>query len=91
MMLGTFEPGWLAGPWGWSGYVAVDDVCCFFYHQPPGTEPTSAIVGDHLRLTGHFDDPAASTCRIATGDPPVPEPDELAKVYCQERFVATAA
>jgi hypothetical protein len=33
---------------------------------------------------------AAVPCRIAPGDPPVPEPDELAVDYCRERFVATS-
>lgn len=91
MILGTFEPGWLAGPFGFSGAIAAaGGACCFFYHQPPGSEPIFPLDGDRLRLTGHFDDPAATTCRIATGDPPIPEPDELAVVYCRERFVATS-
>lgn len=86
---GTFEPAWLAHPFGFSGAITAAD-CCFFYHRPPGSEPISVADGDRIRLTGHFDDPAASGCRVATGDPPIPEPDELAVAYCRERFVATS-
>lgn len=88
-VFGNFEPGWLAHPFGFDGAISAAD-CCFFYHQPPGSERTTGVDGDRLRVTGHFDDPAAQNCHIATGDPPVPEPDELAVVYCRERFVATS-
>jgi len=87
---GTFEPAWLAAPFGFAGAIGGTGSCCFFYHQPPGAEPVTAIDGDRLRLTGHFSDPAADGCRIATGEPPIPERDELARVHCREQFVATS-
>jgi hypothetical protein len=72
-----------------SGAISAGDTY-MFYHQPPGSPLTSGTDGQPIRITGHFDDPAASSCRMAPGDPPVPEPDELAIIYCRERFVATS-
>ena len=49
-------------------------------------------VGTHVELTGHFDDPAAATCRMvplpgAIG-PVVPQARTVA--LCRQAFVATA-
>lgn len=49
------------------------------------------IVGRSLRITGHFDDPAAQTCRET--DAPFGEattPPQQVIAYCQAMFVLTA-
>ena len=89
MILGSFEPSWLAHPFGFSGAIAAADGY-MMYHLTPGIDRVSAPDGTRLRLTGHFDDAAAESCRVATDEPPVPEPDALAISYCRERFVVTS-
>lgn len=86
-MLGDFEPGWLAAPFGFAGAIstATDP---FFYSMRSGQ--TGFIDGQRIQIAGHFDDPAAGNCHMAVGDPPVAEPDKLAKIACQSRFVATS-
>jgi len=88
-ILGTFEPAWLAHPFAFSGAISAGEGY-MFYHAAPGTEFGSGSDGQRLRITGHFDDPAAATCRISTGDPEVADPDELAILHCREKFVATS-
>jgi hypothetical protein len=49
------------------------------------------IIGEQLRVTGHFDDPAAQTCvekEPPFGGPATP-PDEVI-ASCQRLFVLTA-
>jgi hypothetical protein len=49
------------------------------------------IIGRSLRITGHFDDPAAQTCRET--DAPFGEattPPQQVIAYCQRMFVLTA-
>ena len=50
---------------------------------------TDFVDGQRIQITGHFDDAVADDCRMAVGDPPVAEPDKLARMACQSRFVAT--
>ena len=53
----------------------------------PPDGPPSPEVGSIVRLTGHFDDPAAADCSVAPGEPPVPRDDTVAVLYCRARFV----
>jgi hypothetical protein len=57
----------------------------------PDTAVTSAdIYGEQLRITGHFDDPAAQTCvetEAPFGEPS--DPDDVI-AYCRNLFVMTA-
>jgi hypothetical protein len=84
---GVYEPAWLAAPFGFSGAIQTVGGP-FFYHRESG-ERSPYSDGERLRITGHYADPAANTCTIATGEPPIPEPDEFAVAYCREIFVAT--
>lgn len=86
---GTYEPGWLASPMGFTGAIS-DGRTGFFYYQPPDAERPNVADGQRLRITGHFDDAAAESCRMMTGTELHPEPEELAVLSCRERFVETA-
>lgn len=56
----------------------------------PGLEISSGLSGKWVRVTGHYDDPAAAACAY----PPDPgnyyNPPEAAVTYCRQRFVVTA-
>jgi hypothetical protein len=86
---GTFEPEWLAHPHAAAGAIS-NGRQGFFFHQPPDAEREQLAEGQRVRVTGHFDDPAAATCAMATGVEGTPEPDAIAVLYCRERFVASA-
>ena len=53
--------------------------------RPTGRPPPTA--GQILRVVGHFDDPAAGSCAISPGEPPVPLDPLVAALYCREQFV----
>ncbi len=89
---GTFDPGWLANPIDGvytlratpgQGIGQID------MHKPPDAGIELPAEGAILRVTGHFDDPAASTCFIAPleGEVPVPADERATLLYCRERFV----
>lgn len=84
---GTFEPAWLAHPFGFSGAIGTDEAYLFYREPEGGPSPAH---GQLLRITGHFNDSAAETCHIAPGDPPVSQPDSLAVMACRGVFVATS-
>lgn len=52
--------------------------------------PANAIVGERLRISGHFDDPAARTC-VET-EAPFGQPSDPQDVIdsCRNLFVMTA-
>lgn len=85
---GTFEPAWLASP------INVDPLSIDASQRmgpmtlsfpPDGPErPEAASI---IRVTGHFDDPAAAECTVAPGDPPVARDQRTAQLYCRARFV----
>jgi len=79
---GSYEPSWLANPQnlnylGWPEAIAL--------HFPPeaglNAPPNASIV----RVTGHFSDPASTTCVIELGAMPV-DP-VVAELWCREQFV----
>ena len=86
--VGVYRPGWLASPFAFSGAIQAKGLPFFYIlRDRPATDP---VEGQMLRIAGHYDDPAAATCAIAYGEPPVPEPESLAVAYCRGKFVATA-
>jgi hypothetical protein len=62
-----------------------------YWNPASGLKPTSFPGGQTLRITGHFDDPAALTCHLA-GVPSsqVTEPPADVVLACRETFVVTA-
>ncbi len=88
---GTFEPAWLATPLGETP-ISVDPATSIgpfavrFGPDGPGAPDAGAIV----HVTGHFDDPAATGCAVAPGDPPEPIDSRTATLLCRERFVVEA-
>lgn len=61
----------------------------FTFHQPTAAPPTTEGNRVTVRVTGHFDDPAANTC-VAGELPGAPPPSpELIVLACRSRFVAT--
>lgn len=93
---GTFEPEWLAGPLAGdllTVYPIGDRLGPFVVHFPPGGASLPAA-GSVLRVRGHFDDPAASTCAISLPDPVKPTAEtlvpvlaEAAELLCRQQFV----
>ena len=87
LFAGTFEPAWLAAPGGFD-LLSVDPqerIGPFVIYFPPEVERLSG--GEIVRLTGHFDDPAATGCVVSPGDPPAEIDERTAVLYCRERFV----
>jgi hypothetical protein len=93
LSLGSFEPGWLADP-----NVATFQLVTvkpgmglgrIEIHISPDNGLGRPAEGSIIRVVGHYDDPAASTCRIASGaEGEETVADERAAVfYCRERFV----
>jgi hypothetical protein len=84
---GTYEPSWLASPnnltyLGWPGAVLV-------LHFPPELGSAGPAHGSMVRVTGHFSDPASTTCVIsdAPGHHGVPVEQVFAEIWCREQFV----
>ena len=85
---GTFEPGWLAHPVSF-GFLSVDPnarIGPFAMRFAPDGPP-SPTVGQIIRVVGHFDDPAAGSCTISPGEPPLPLDPLATGLYCREQFV----
>ena len=101
---GTFEPTWLAHPCANMSYIrstptpSMGDQPLFLHYPAPGvTNPTlTSNDGQHVRIAGHYDDPAARGCVIEPADPPrldgrtFEASDPTADVaVCRMRFVVT--
>lgn len=85
---GTFEPSWLAFPFT-SAFLSITDgneIGPFSMRVAPGG-PAQPAPGAIVRVTGHFDDPAARGCTVSPGDPPTPIDARAAELYCREQFV----
>jgi len=96
--LAGVEPAWLGEPMTdvvqWTeprgaATCQADGACHFaFLHFPPDADPWTLPLDRWVRLTGHFDDPLAATCRWnGTNDPKTPE---QAVELCREAFVVSA-
>lgn len=85
---GEWEPAWLASPLNFA-LISVDPNERIgpmdLRFAPDGPEPPQA--GSIIRVSGHFDDPAASGCQRAPGDPPEPEDPRMSELYCRMQFV----
>jgi hypothetical protein len=93
------EPGWLIHPFAFAAVSSSDTLHGpdFFVRLAPRVDrwpmPTSSQM---IVLTGHFDDPASSTCEFSTPDPelqPGVEPtfEDKASIVlrCREQFVVS--
>ena len=83
---GTYEPRWLASPenlsyLGWPNTITL--------HFPPDSGSAVAANASIVRVTGHFSDPASTTCVItdAPGQHGVPVDPIFAELWCREQFV----
>jgi hypothetical protein len=89
---GTFEPSWLANPIDGSYTLRAkpgQGIGQIDMHKAPDAGIELPAEGAILRVTGHFDDDAASTCFIAplVGEVPSPADERATLLYCRERFV----
>jgi hypothetical protein len=91
---GMFEPAWLASPFP-AGLAVVNPkvgqgIGRTLLRIPPGAGYELPVSGAIVRLTGHYDDPAAATCRITFGGEgdarPAPDPRAVL-YYCREQLV----
>jgi hypothetical protein len=88
---GTYEPKWLAFPMNsFPLSVSADDGRSLALRlRPDGPPPPDA--GSIARVTGHFDDPAAQTCRMSVPPSddasPVPIDPAIAILICRQEFV----
>jgi hypothetical protein len=91
--VGTLEPRWLAGlsfallwvDWGPEWGIGNSLVLRF---SPESQLDDSPAQGSILRVTGHFNDPVATTCVIrGVGYLESDAPAETAELYCREGFV----
>lgn len=94
------EPDWLLGPftavWIYDRENPTYDAPGVIrfevrFHPDAGIRPCGLPGSGWYRLTGHFDDPAAVTCRETVVNELVPSIDPAAVIRaCRETFVATA-
>jgi hypothetical protein len=86
---GGYEPAWLANP-DTLAYLGWPDAIALHFGPEAGLPPNASIV----RVTGHFSDPASSTCVIRPtmdGFPIGAEVDPvIAELWCREQFVVEA-
>lgn len=86
---GEWEPSWLTYPvsvsYLWADFQA--GIGPLPMRAPPDFEYPE--VGSIVRLTGHYSDPASTTCRISTFvDSELAAVDQrIAELYCREQFV----
>ena len=70
-----------------SGLDALDA----YWSPASGLTPKSFPSGKTIRVTGHFDDPAASSCHLASVPKgQSPEPPAAVVLGCRETFIITA-
>lgn len=85
---GEWKPEWLASPLNFQ-LISVDPNERFgpmdLRFPPDGPQPPEP--GSIIRVTGHFDDPAATGCERALGEPAEPEDTQMAELYCRMQFV----
>jgi hypothetical protein len=93
----TGSPAWLLEPcgyarfWLWSkrttGGPSPDSLAVQVDPAYPVATPRG---GAHVRITGHFDDPAATTCRLVVEGVGALQPAGEAIAGCQQQFVVTS-
>ena len=95
---GSWEPDWLANVFK-PNLLSIYPVeggqllVALVLHFPPGGVEAPAVASV-IRVRGHFDDPAARTCRFSGVDPLRPDGDQLvpiddatAELICSQKFV----
>lgn len=88
-MAGDFAPFWLAWPMGgqflWADFQA--GVGPLVVRGPP--ELALPETGSIVRITGHFSDPASTSCTVSTfvGEVAIAVDQRTAELYCREQFV----
>jgi hypothetical protein len=89
-LFGDFRPRWLADP-NIVNFVGDPNGFGILLRFPrEGTGPPTD--GSIIRVRGHFDDPAASSCELAFVEPwgdmvPAPAPSSFAEHWCRQMFV----
>jgi hypothetical protein len=89
---GDFAPLWLAHPLGglslWADFQA--GVGRLPMRAPPNFQVPE--FGSIVRVTGHFSDPASTSCTISTfvGEQVLAVDQKSAELYCREQFVVDA-
>ena len=88
---GEFEPGWLAYPlnFDWLFPDFDSDPRYLELRFEPDSSVDRPPVGSIVRVTGHFNDPASSTCRMSDGEGASVD-SRTAELLCRERFVIDA-
>jgi hypothetical protein len=78
------EPGWL----GYACWRVHDDTGAMGLHADPSSGITFPDDLVRARMTGHFDDPAATTCTYVGEPDPATTPSATEQVFlCREAFV----
>ncbi len=86
----TGEPAWLVMPSFDRALAPADGGQPFPFVTAPDIPVDPEQFGAaEVRITGHFDDPAANVCVIQAGEPLADQPAESVRTYCRERFVVT--
>lgn len=94
----TIEPEWLGSTCPQPAFLIADesrnetfnaviDPALDITNLHPGVEPADWI---DVEVTGHFDDPAAGTCKGVSTDAPVPLAADDVILVCRVQFVITA-
>jgi len=90
------SPTWLLDPLGYSAFWLSPAVVQadtghggFGVMINPAHPVTVPSTNTHVELSGHFDDPAATTCRVWSGGGPVLPRDQTVAA-CKQAFVVTA-
>ena len=92
--VGDFEPRWLAFPMNfnllWSDFEARSGYLELRVAPDSGLELPAN--GSIVRVTGHFNDPASTTCSMSTfdGEQAMLVDSRTAELFCRERFVLDA-
>jgi hypothetical protein len=91
---GDFSPLWLtypiSGSFLWADFQA--GVGPLVVHADPDFGVELPAVGSIVRVTGHFSDPASTTCTMSTfvGEQATAVDQRTAELVCREQFVVDA-
>lgn len=86
MAHGVYAPMWLAYPITGHLLHLPDQAGVLEMRVAPDSGVEIPAEASIVRVTGHFSDPASTSCRIATGDPFAVDA-RVAELYCREQFV----
>lgn len=94
MIAGDFQPTWLTFPFS-DHQLMLDYPSSPEYLEmrvPPEALPDVPVEGSIVRVTGHFNDPASTSCSMSIFDDgqAIEVDPRTAELYCRERFVVDA-